>query len=491
MSPLVDITNTKPAAVDPTEECIAGGSRWFGENPKTLDELATDCSHLTAETIDLMMTDAQVGSSVEMQVEMVLSDGVEVIPGAHDKAPNFAQAQEICDAWQRSLKRVNLRIFLSQMLTGAITDGSKIAEVTWQLVEDPEDEDYERLVLRRLAVKKRGIVRFVVDVFWNVLGFSSRYGQTVSAERKLYPADKFVWLNLHVQDEDPRGRSSIRSAYTAWYLKSRIPVQYHRFLDQLILPFFIGFLAPGAEKRNELVTGQDGTKTAKSAATVMLDTLTKLKSMFAAVFPADAKVEVWKNEGTGDAFGTAYTTLDRQIVKAIMGQDLATSDSAHATRAASKTHLSVLDYKINDRKSAPEEMLDELAQRFTRYNFGAMAAATMSPVHSLGDTERRDWALDVRTLCDGWAKGPLKLADHPKLFQQMRIELAEDWEERLEKLLATPAPLEEPDEGLDDEDDPEGNAEDSSADDEKTEATSVAGRMRPRAAWRFLRGRAA
>ena len=488
MSPVVDIVRDKPAAVDPTEEYVAGGSRWYGDNPLTLDTLATGCSELTAATIDQMMLDPQVASSVEMLVESALSDGVEAIPGARDRDPRYAEAQEICEAWQRALKRVNLRSFLTQMLTGALTDGSKIAEVTWQLVDDPDDEDDGRLTLRRLAVKERGVVRYVIDRFWNVLGFSTWFSEPTMGLRKLYPAEKFVWLSLHVHDEDPRGRSSIRAAYTPWYLKSRIPVQYHRFLDQLILPFFIGFTAPGAEKRNELLRAEDGTKTPTSAANVMLEKLKLLKSMFAAVFPADAKVEVHKNDGTGDAFGTAYSVLDRQIVKGVMGQDLATSDSAYNTRAASKTHMSVFDYKVRALKNAPAEMLDELARRFTRYNFGASAAANLSPIHSLGDTERRDWAADLKVICDGWAKGPLKLADIPKLFQIFGIELAEDWEERLEVMMSAPAPAPAADPNFDDEADSEKTASEPEDDEEEPAALRT---HRPRAAWRFLRGRAA
>ena len=63
---------------------------------------------------------------------------------------------------------------------------------------------------------------------------------------------------------------------------------------------------------------------------------------------------------------------------------------------------------------------------------------SIKPRHSLGDSERRDWATDVTAISKGWQAGWLKLADIPKLFAIVGVELADDWQERLERMSAAP-----------------------------------------------------
>lgn len=435
MSSVVDISRDKPVTVDLTEEYVAGGERFWGDGATYLEPLSYGTGEPSADELDQMELDPEVASAGEFLVEAALADGLNVMAGVDDKDTLFAKATEVADAWERALKRIDPKCFLTQMLAGALPPGHKVAEPTWLLVEEPGNVDYGKLTLKRLAVKPRNSVRFVVDKYWNLLGIYA--GPVDGGGYKLLPMEKFVVLTLHKRDEDPRGRSLYRAARTAWLLKTRIPPQYHRFLDQLILPFFIGFTAPNADKRNDLVRSDGKTK---SAAQAMLDTLTKLKSMFAAVFPADAKIEVFRNEGTGDAFGTAYQTINREIRKAILLQELATSEGAHQARAASETHMSVLDYRVQSLRTAMATMLDELAYRFTLYNYGAQAAATIAPVHSLGDSDRREWTEEMNAYSKGWTSGWLKLANIPKFFAAVGVELADDWKARFERMSATPDP---------------------------------------------------
>ncbi len=439
---LVELKQNQPSGVDVTEEYVAGGDRFWGDGANYLEDISYGCiGEPTADELDQMELDPEVASANEFLVESALSEGLTVLAGADDKDRALhAKATEVADAWERALKRIDPKSFLTQMLAGAIPTGHKVAETTWQLVEDREDVDYGQLTLKRCAVKPRNAARFVVDKYWNLLGiYAGPVAGTESGYRVL-PVDKFAILTLHKRDEDPRGRSLDRAARTAWFLKTRIPPQYHRFLDSLILPFFIAKTAPGAEKRPEQETQPDGSKKKISKAQKLLNEVVKLKSMFAIAVEHGSEVDVEWNEGTGDAFPTAYSTLNREIRKAILLQELATSEGAHQARAASETHMSVLDYRVQSIRAAMAAMLDRLAYLFTLYNYGAKAANTYAPVHSLGDSDRRQWTEEMNAISKGWTAGWLKLANIEKLFAFVGIDLSDDWRARFERMSAAPTP---------------------------------------------------
>lgn len=417
----------RPVEADPTEEYVSPSFSWWEGVGRHLQDIADGrCGEITHDVLEQMMLDPQVASSVELLVESVIGDGADIRPGAKDSSDDYAAAVEVADAWERSLGRIDARALLWQMTRDAIVHGYKIAEHTWEMVEATDDPDAGRLVLARVAAKPRHSVRFVVDRYWNVVGFYRGYD--LEGKPLVISPDKFVWLTLHTKDEDPRGRSLLRAAYAYWYLKSRIPVQYHRFLDLLILPFFLGFTAPGADKRNENQTQTDGTKKPVTAAQAMLDALTKFRSMFVAVFPSEAKVQVEWPKSDGAAFQTSHDVLDQQIVKAILLQDLATREGVHQARASSQTHMQVLDLRVVALKKAVEGVLDRLAYVFTVLNFGESAARRYAPKHNLGDTERRDFAGDLTAAASAFRNGLLCMADIPKMFANLGVELADNWE---------------------------------------------------------------
>lgn len=433
----------KPIAVDPTDEYVAGGDAWWSATVKELCDISEGRTSLPPEQADAMMRDPQVASSVGFLIESVFAEGIQALPAVKDKDPDYARAEEIANVWGAALGRACVLEKSKSMLTSAMGDGHKIAEAVWERRDG-------RLVIAKLGVKERGACRFVVDRFKNTVAIR---GRNAAGGDVYFPPEKFAILTLGPIDDDPRGTKLIEPARVWWFLKAKVPPQYHRFLEELILPILLGFTAPGADKRPEQQLQADGTKKAVSAAQAMRDALAELRSKVCAVFPEGAKVDFVKNESSGEAFGTAVNdVIDRQINKAITLTDLSLREGQHQTRSATAEQMSATDLRILDLKRTVAGMLDSLGRRFVLYNWGE-SAEHLAPRHTLGDSERRDWAEDMNAISKAWTAGWAKLLDVPKMAAIVNVELADDWQERLEQMMAAPATEPVVDEDLDEKDD--------------------------------------
>jgi hypothetical protein len=392
------------ADFNPELEYVAGYGQAYSALERQIPSQAHDpkAPEVTFETYRQMLNDPEVCSDVRTLVQMALADGMQFQPAVEYKpvdedAPEYSRALEIAQFCERSMSylRKPLEETLEGVVEGALTYGHKTAEITWKLAESGPDRG--KLVFDRIAQKDYRTLDFVVDRFWNHLGFTPRTPAQNLPARAVIPREKFFHLALHEEDEDPRGRSSIRPVYTAWMFKCMTWPEYKRWLDNCALPSIVGITAPkqpGGVERNKDGEPKAGAKPL-SAADAMLQALLGLKNASVAVLPNGAAVEQLDVEGEGAGFERAINVADEQITKGILFQTLATSEAQFGTRAQSQTHLNVLDMVIWWLKGKIAKAVKcDLIEKAIRYNFGD-EALRFCPMISLGDTERRDWATDA------------------------------------------------------------------------------------------------
>jgi hypothetical protein len=392
------------ADFDPGVEYVAGYGQAYSVLERQIPSQAHDprAPEVTFETYRQMLNDPEVSSDVRTLVQMALADGMQLAPAVEgkpidDDAPEFDRALEIAQFCERAISylRKPLEETLEGIVEGALTYGHKTAEITWKLVEIGVDRG--KLLPDRLAQKDYRTLDFVVDRFWNHLGFTPRTPAQNLPARAVISREKFFHLALHEEDEDPRGRSSIRPVYTAWAFKCMTWPEYKRWLDNCALPSIIGKTAPkqaGDVQRNSDGTPKDGAKPL-TPAEAMLQALLGLKNASAAVVPNGAEVDQLDVEGEGAGFERAINVADSQISKGILFQTLATNEAQFGTRAQSQTHMGVLDLLVWNLKGKISRAVKcDLLEKAIRYNFGD-EALRFAPAVSLGDTERRDWATDA------------------------------------------------------------------------------------------------
>lgn len=392
----------QPPAFDPEQEYFLGyGMPTIGAQRYPAQKLDRfDC--VSFDTLRQMLNDPEICADARTLRDLVLADGVEIEPcyqghSVPDDSPEYARAAEIADHCKRSLAglRKPIKSTLEGLIEGALVYGHKTAEMTWKMGTGP---DAGRLVLDRLALKDYRSLDFVLDPFSNHIGFTPRSASlSGTSTLTVIPREKFLHLSLNEEDEDPRGRSSIRPGHTAWNFKLNVWPEYYRWLQTAALPGLIGTLPPkalGDVQRNADGTVKTGARQL-SPSEAMAAGLEAMKAAGVAVIPNGATVDQLEAAGEGAGYQTAINLSDAQIGKAILRQTLATGEAQFGTRAQSQTHLDVLDMVVwNLRNALASVLRRDLIRQMVRYNFGEDALDYVPEVE-LGDSERRDWAKDA------------------------------------------------------------------------------------------------
>ncbi len=390
------------------KEYVAGHGFSYGVSAETLSPEIYDPSSCTIDfdTLRLMGNDPEVISSLRTLRDMILADGVDISPGFQgrsvgDESPEYARALEISEFCQRAIANLKkpFEDTLEELLEGSLQYGHKVAEKVFEM---GKGQDSGKLVYRRIAIKSHKTIDFVVNRFWEIVGFKTRVPGPGLSARSVIPREKFVVLSMHVENEDPRGRSHLRSAHTAWQFKLMSWPEYYRWLCACALPVLVGELAPkqpGDVPRSQGGTPIPGAK-AVSPAEAMASAMAELKNAGYIVIPNGAKVEQIEVAGDGAGFERSINVSDSQIGKGILYQTLASGEAQFGTRAQSETHMSVLDMLVTElKKKVVMTILSDVIIPLVEYNYGE-DALPYSPVVSLGDSDRRDWAEDGAVVVD-------------------------------------------------------------------------------------------
>lgn len=422
------------AKIDPRKEYLAGG---FLSSYQS-QALSSRIDDINPRDYEDMLNDPEVSKCINVLKISTLGDGVSLIPAVSEKDPDYEQAYEICDFCNSAIMGLEkpLRDTLEQMMD-ALAFGHKIAEITYK-TGTLKGYEGEKLLLDRIKVKPRNSVRFVVDNRFNILGFvgklASNQGlaQTLSSSEPLtltsgqvtpiingmplLPKEKFMVLTIRAKDEDPRGQSMLRPAFNAWTLKNLVWPEYLRYLLVCAIPLLVGTTAPeegqAADFQRDLtgnpITDSEGRYIQVNPVEALRDALTQARNATTVALKAGSVVKEVGGQGAGTPFYKAIDTFDSQIETGILLQTLATSEGTHQSRAASQTHMTVLDSLVYWLKGVIIDMLiSDLLKPLVRFNFGD-DALDLVPLISLGDTERREFATDAAAVGSLFSVGYLQ-----------------------------------------------------------------------------------
>jgi len=375
---------TPPARRELQRESVAAGGMLSQRLGTVIGGLFSDDAELAIGPggFEQLLTDPEVLKDVTVLVDAILGDGVQLFPLFTDedtdkeRAALSAEYAELCRMCLYDTPRKPFKSTLAEAVRAAYVTGHKVAEIT--LRDATSDTGAPLLVLDTLKLKPRGAVQFVVDPFMNVLGLQVWTG----GNRRIISREKFFVLSFEQRDEDPRGSApAMRAAYNWWVAKrAALPVTLKR-LEKKAVPSSYGVGPEGADEE----ALQHGA-----------NKLAALDHETAAFFPHDTTVGVLDASGDGKEFDLFFRMCDRQVTRAILLQDLATNEGQHGTRAQATVAWDVLAVRIWHLKNiVAEDVRRQLCRLFVRVNHGE-EAAQLTPVVSLGDSDRKDWAVDAR-----------------------------------------------------------------------------------------------
>lgn len=391
---------------DLTAEYVAGGAgdstSWFKATarswPHWIDDLTRDYGD---DLYERLLNDAVIAMAVDTLKSAILEEGVTLAPAvALPGEPGFALAQAIHASACRMCEELDpaLPDALDDLLD-ALAFGNRVAEKVYALRRDGGET---RLMLAALKPKPRANLAFVVDPFTNLLGFLAvepgkpapwLTGQPIDPANpppNFLPRSKFAVLTHRPKDGDPRGTSVLRPAYTMWNMKRQALQEYLKYLVQFAVPSLIGTTAPGAGYEPVLDAAGQPTGQTQTAQQALLTQLQAFRNATALAVPHGTEVKELWSQGDGAAFLNAFSMFKTEMMLAILGQTLATSEGEHNARAAAQVHQDALDTKIRQRKGWVARLLvRDVLRPWVLLNWGE-AALPLTPIPTLGATEEED-----------------------------------------------------------------------------------------------------
>lgn len=412
-TPVPAATNPTPTTAQLRRERVAGNTQiWLWKYLQALTPYIDEVELQFGDDIyKRMLFDPAVKAAIDNLKRAVLAPGAQIVPAVEADHPRYAQAKEAADFCRSSLESLQRPTFLGVVwaLLDAVAFGNKVAEIV--LEPAAEGEYAGKLVLRKLKVRPKRAMAFVVDAYANcvgVLALSPGMGATfglmaplnlVNPERQpnFIPRDKFLFLTHDPLNEDPRGSSALRAAYDWWWKKQQMGGEWLKHGARFGSPSVVGRLTAAAQGTPLLDgTGQPyldsttGQLAVSSPAQDMAAGLETVQNGGVLVILNDEEVFVLEPKGEGQFFTHALTLADLQIEKGITGQTLSTSEGQHQARAAAETHGDTKAMAAGHiRVEVEQAVRGDLLSLLVRLNYGP-GYSDVVPILSIAEAEQQD-----------------------------------------------------------------------------------------------------
>lgn len=432
-----------PVKPKPGEDCIASGPGRLTPNvPQMLGKDFDDVSaNFGIRTYEAMLTDPAVYSSYWALKFSILAGEIQVQPRIKPKGYRYSppnsrtsrpddaparelsdgetKSQEVAEFCERELARLKspVKSTCLQMLD-CMAYGNKLAEVTRDVAASGPDAG--RLVLKALKVKPEWAWQYVVNAFMDVVGVITYVpAATIAAKTAgfvILPPEKFATMAWLPRDNDPRGTSALRAAYTWWNLKCQVQPFYYAHLRRFGSPSLDGVLAPNdtaPSPKIDPTTGKEIPNTSRSSAQRFVDQLIAFQNNAVIVRPNGSELNVIEPNSKGEAFLNAFDLFDRQICLAIGLQVRASLEAKHGSKAdsdtAENTRGLIIDY---GRELVSDWLEKQVLYESVKANFGEDVANEHMPYVVISDTEAQDFAANLTAAAGaGYTIGPSQLEE--------------------------------------------------------------------------------
>jgi len=449
----------KAVTANPTKEYVAGGTGLYSPNlkrvlPRSVDDVTADFGIHTYEV--MLETDATVSAAFWTLASAVLSDGWSLRPAMETKpgeepTPEELLSDEICEFCERLLNRVPFDEYLEQFMY-ALVQGNRLAEMVYEVQEHGPDAN--KLVWKALKFKPRWAWAFVVDAYMSevgILAYTPMGGPAVVVEM-----DKFILFSWRPKDSDPRGRSILRSAYSAWNLKNQVWPSYFKYLSLFATPTIVGQPGEGAQPRppgaNDPTSmiGPDGMVSPEAD---MLSAIVAVQAGTAIVTPFGSKVDALNPTGNGEAYREAIKVFDGQIARSITLSERVIMEAMHGSKADGEKVQDAMGHLIRVvRRRLAWTIFRDGLRRVVELNFGPEAAEIHTPLFCLGETEHQDWTSIANAVASLLKAGYFTPSQFPALDARLGLPIREPGETPEQEAAEDPATEDAEDEASEDAD---------------------------------------
>lgn len=394
--------------------------------PRYIDDVERT---IGADVYEQMLRDPQVAADFNTLRLSVLSEGFRVAPAVEmptgDSVPAEVEAQaneaaEFVTFIERAIKRMKtpFMVQMFDMLRG-IAYGNRVGEIVLDFALSGEDAG--KLVLMDIRPKPKKHIGFVMDpvgTLVGIVGVQPAEGMTALPEvfslssedmAKVLPVGKFIVFTHDMQDGLPTGTAVLRPAYNPWFVKKNIVPDYFKFLRQFGTPSIIG--KAGSEQvsavnkaTGEILESVDGNPMVISAVWDLLQTLLAFQNSVALAVPKDTEIDVVESRSDGQAFAAAFTFLNSEISKAILGTAQVSLEAQHESRSSKAVGQDVLGLRVSWYRFLLGVSLQPMVRLLIEQNFGA-DKVDLAPMVVFTRVEQQDKAALIEAYSRAKASG--------------------------------------------------------------------------------------
>jgi len=298
-----------------------------------------------------MINDDQVSICLELKKDLVLGSGYEFIcedgddPAADEMAETMRRDLEVAFAED---PEIDIEQSFSELLV-AYEIGFSLTEKTWKIREDGSK------TIKHLKTRHPSTWLIHTDEFGNVEKYEQRTPKGAIAVK---PTSLIHYVN-NPRYQNPYGRSDLRAAYDAWFIKREIIKFYAIFLEKNASP------TPVARY---------DTKAPPAAVTEIYNAIKKFQTKTAICIPKNIEIEFLESKSNGEAYIRGINIFNMFIGRALFIPDLLGfqgSETSGGSYALGKDQMAVLYMHIRKRRAHFEKLINmQLVKPFILNNYG-------------------------------------------------------------------------------------------------------------------------
>lgn len=385
---------------------IDADGQYLRSLPRHIDDAEKDFG---LDIYTRMLNDPAIGSAIRAIRVLALTDEPRFLNPINPPSTFKPDAKQQAAYDRAELIRLEIERMFGDLqapldtIIGELLDcvcyGNVLAEETYELSGG-------LLRLKSLRVKPRGSYSYVCDQFMDLIGVLphklglTHYGTQVNPANVI-PREKFLIVTFQGSGGDPRGKSLLREAYNAWWLKQQTWPHYLKFLLQFGTPSMAGILPEDVENEVEIVDSvgnaiidpDTGRPQVVSAAEALVQKLVNFQNGTAIALDHGSSIEMLESKGDGSAYINAIALYDRQMMQAVLIAIRAVIEAQHGSKADSETAQDILGaFASLVQRQIEQAIYRDVIRPIVRYNWGEAAADELCPKLSLSAVASEDRA---------------------------------------------------------------------------------------------------
>ncbi len=345
-----------------------------------------------------MLTDSEVDASMNAVIRASTSSKLVAQSPLDPGDTDYDLSLELVDFVNYCIGSWPIDEWRREQLLYALGFGNAVSELDWDVYETGKYANH--FYIKRARVQEPEDYGFLVDRWGEIYGVVPLgqaagliypLGNLISLPengirdlRGVVPRYKLSVWTWEQKGTDPRGTSLLIPAFIAWWNKQRAMEEWSCWLGRYAQPSV--WATPGPDAIQSCITNPDGSQIITQPTEALLQALVNLKSASVLALPYGSVVNMLQAQGTVEPFLKSIELWDKEIVRAILGQHLATAEGGGTSaKTAAEIHAIILRQFISITSMFMIRNIEQdIVKPLIMSNYGDVGR--LMPIISLGET---------------------------------------------------------------------------------------------------------